>query len=335
VSSLESGQILAPAPPSPVKALAELPTFSIVIPAYQAAGTIATAVGSALDQVYPAHEVIVVDDGSTDDLEEALRPFADRIRLIHKENGGGASALNRGAEAASGDFLALLDADDAFHPRRLETLAALARIRPDLDLVTTDAGFVVDGRQVSTFVENNPFAIDDQRAAILESCFVGGWPAIRLGRLRAIGGFDENLRTGYDWDCWARVILAGGRAGLVNRPYYDYALHPGSLTSSRVSALWDRVRLLEKACRDPALAPEDEQVLMRSIRRHRTRAVLAEAEAALYSSGPRRRLAKRAVAPGIEMRGRMLAALTVAAPALARRAIPRYEPPEERFAPGQ
>nr|MDQ3724416.1 glycosyltransferase [Actinomycetota bacterium] len=100
---------LAPEPSAPVSPREEAARFSIVIPTYQAAHTVARSVESALAQTYPAHEVIVVDDGSTDRPEEALRPFEGRIRIVRKENGGGASALNAGAAAASGDFMAILD----------------------------------------------------------------------------------------------------------------------------------------------------------------------------------------------------------------------------------
>src|SRR5436305_1316030 len=107
----------APPPEPGLKSPAERPTFSIVITAYQAAGTIATAVESALAQTHPALEVLVVDDGSTDDLAVALAPYAERIRVVRRENGGGAAARNTGAESARGDFMAVLDADDAYHPR--------------------------------------------------------------------------------------------------------------------------------------------------------------------------------------------------------------------------
>ena len=217
MTSRDDSNLLAPAPEAPVQRLGDPPTFSIVIPAYQAAGTIARAVRSALAQTLPAHEVIVVDDGSTDDLEGALVPFDDQIKLLRKENGGAASARNAGTMAASGDFVAVLDADDAFDRRRLVVLAQLAALRPDLDLVTTDTRFVVGGKPVGTFYAHNRFEIDDQRTAILGSCFVGGWAAVRRSRLHEIGGFDERLRIAHDWDCWLRLILDGSRAGLVAR----------------------------------------------------------------------------------------------------------------------
>ncbi len=154
----EKGQaelpVLAPAPEAELKPLTAPPTFSIVIPTYEAAETVAASIESALGQSHRAHEVIVVDDGSRDDLDQVLSPFRERIELVRKENGGGASALNAGAEAASGEFLAILDADDAYDPRRLEALAGLARARPDLDLITTDARFVVAGKEAGRAVSS-------------------------------------------------------------------------------------------------------------------------------------------------------------------------------------
>jgi len=323
--------VIAPAAPDRPAPLAAPPSFTIVIPTYQAAATVRDAVESALAQVHPAAEIVVVDDGSTDDLEGALGPVRDRVTLVRKANGGGASALNAGAEVATSDFLAILDADDAYHPRRLEALAALAVERPDLDLITTDARFVVEGEVVGRFSDYNPFAVDDQRSAILETCFVGGWPAIRLERLRELGGFDEGLRTGYDWDCWLRLILAGARAGFVAEPLYDYRLHPGSLTASRAATLRDRVRLLEKALNDPGLSVSERGVLRRSLRAHRTRALDAEVDAVVGGASPRRRLLGHALARGLGRRARARAVLAAVAPSLASR-LARAEPaPEQRL----
>ena len=314
-----------------VEPLAEPPTFSIVIAAYEAAATVGDAVASALEQTHPAAEVIVIDDGSTDHPEVALRPHLDRIVLIHKPNGGGASALNAGVERASGDFVAILDADDSYHPRRLEVLARLGSERPDLDLITTDAAFVVKGQKVDTFATHTPFRTEDQRTAIFESCFVGGWPAVRRQRLLEIGGFDESLRTGYDWDCWARLLLNGSAAGLTSEPFYEYHLHPGSLTGSRVSSLWDRVRLLEKALGDPSLREDERRVLRKAIRGHRSRAITAEARAAAWAEGSKRRLPALALAPGAEPRARLAALLATIVPPLARRMLPEEVPAEDRF----
>jgi glycosyltransferase involved in cell wall biosynthesis len=330
-----TGAILAPPAPDDLQPLGAPPTFSIVIPAYQAATTIAGAVRSALDQSLPAHEVIVVDDGSTDDLAGALRPFEGRIAVLRKENGGAASARNAGAKAAAGEFMAVLDADDRFHPGRIEALSRLAAVRPDLDLVTTDSRFVVGGRAVGSFLEENPFATDDQRRAILSSCFVGGWPAARISRLREVGGFDESLTVGVDWDCWLRMILAGCRAGLVDLPYYDYVLNPHGLTADRRRSLWGRVTLLEKATRNPDLRLEERPLLTREIRRRRGEAIREDTRLALEGRGRRRDLLRHATAPGVALRTRLEIVLALSAPPLARRVLHSRGRPDERLSRGR
>jgi hypothetical protein len=157
---------------------------------------------------------------------------------------------------------------------------------------------------------------------------------VRRSRLHAIGAFDETLTIGHDWDCWLRLILDGAQAGFVDQPYYDYALHSGTLTASRVSSLWDRVRLLEKAAGNPALEPHERPVLARSIRRQRAKAVLADTQATLFGSGSRSRLHKLVTMPGIGVRTRMLVALALTAPPLARRILPQDQPPDTRFTTG-
>jgi GT2 family glycosyltransferase len=329
-----AARVVAPPPAATVRP-AQAPTFSVVVAAYQAADTVGEAVASALDQTYPAHEVIVVDDGSTDDVAGALAEFGERITLIRKQNGGGASARNTALAAASGDFFAILDADDVYGPRRLEALADLAASRPDLDILTTDATLVVNGRYVGRLHSRTAFVAAGQRTAILKTTFVGGWPAVRTSRLREIGGFDETFRIGYDWDCWIRLILDGALAGFVDEPHLEYRQHAGSLTTDRVVALWERVRLLEKAQRHPSLRADERRVLAESLRHHRTRAVLAEAESALRSaSTARRSLLRHSLLSGITPRARALLALAATAPPLGRRWLPRDPGPlERRFAP--
>lgn len=307
------------------------PSFAIVITAYEAAGTIAAAVQSALGQTRPAEEVIVVDDGSNDDLAGVLAPYMDRIELVRRENGGGAAARNTGAAAARSDFMAVLDADDAYHPSRLEVIAALAEREPELDLITTDARLLAGGEPAGTFATFTPFVTESQRTAIFWTCFVGGWPAIRLSRLESIGGFDEGMRIAYDWDCWLRCILDGARAGFVDEPYYDYVLHQGSLSASRAPSLWERARLLEKAQRNPSLREDELPELERALRMHRSRAVDAETQAAVYGDGERGGLARLAVAPRLEPRVRLGAALGFLAPPLARRVVHEDRPAEERL----
>src|SRR5207253_3628483 len=212
-------------------------------------------------QTSPAREVIVCDDGSTDDLAGALAPYRDRIVLLRKENGGAASARNVAFRAASGEFVAQLDSDDAFLPKRLEALGELASERPDLDILATDAYFELEGKIVRRFYDHQmPFPTEHQRTAIFERCFIG-WPAVRRRRLIAIGGFDESLVTGDDWDAWMRLILDGAGAGIVTAPLLRYRLTPGSVSSDRVRTLRERVEILDKIAQDPSLTTSERRAL--------------------------------------------------------------------------
>jgi glycosyltransferase involved in cell wall biosynthesis len=299
------------------------PSFSVVIPAYQAAATIADAVGSALSQTSPPHEVIVCDDGSTDALHDALAPFRDRIGFLQKENGGGASALNAAVEAASGEFAVILDSDDAYLPERLSELGRLVAMRPDLDVVSTDAFFEVDGRVTGRFNRANPFPVVAQREALLRSCYLFA-PAVRRTRLLAVGGFDESLRIAYDWDCWIRLVLSGSAVGLVDEPLTRYRLREGSLSANRIAALEERVIVLEKVRNGVLpLTGSERRALKDSISFHRARMRHGRAQAALLSHDrtSRRRSLEAAFTAGSPARARVKALAAAVAPGLAARRL--------------
>jgi len=302
------------------------PTFSVVIAAYQAASTIAEAVESALAQSLPPLEVIVCDDGSTDDTAASLEPYLDRILLFRKPRGGVASAWNAALLRARGDFFAVLGADDAYLPERLEALAALAVARPDLDILCTDAYLEVGGEVVAKFGEGCTFEVRNQRAAILERCFCAA-PAYRRATLIQAGGFDESLRTGSDWESLIRLIGGRASAGIVDEPLYLYRIHDRSLTSDRVGTLRDRVSILEHVGRTYELSDEERAALARSLTRQRAALILTEAEAALRSRSSDARTRALAVARmrGIPFRSRAAGLAAAVAPGVAARALARRE----------
>jgi Glycosyl transferase family 2 len=326
---------LAP-PPGSTLVSGEPPTFSVVIPAYQAAETIAEAIASALGQTAPPFEVIVCDDGSTDDIAGAIAPFREEIILVQDENAGAATARNRGLALAKGDFVAFLDADDAWLPLYLERLGELAAMRPDLDLLSADVFYEADGEILGRFYERTSFEVENQRHAIFRTCFVG-WPAARRTRLAAVGGFDESLKIAHDWDAWARMILSGAKAGLVTQPLTRYRFRPGSLTSDIPRSLRERVLFLDRLSAHPHVGPDDEVELADARSFAESRALLAEAKESLASRQPdaRRRALAVARADGLEWRRRLLALGAAAFPrvagaVLSRRSTP-LEPRRSRF----
>ncbi|MEI8064356.1 MAG: glycosyltransferase family A protein, partial [Verrucomicrobiota bacterium] len=101
------------------------PAFSVVIPAYNAQDYLGAAIESVLNQTLPPLEIIVIDDGSTDDTRERLRIYEGRIRYYRQKNQGIGASRNFGISFAKGDWIALLDADDVWHPRKLECQSAV------------------------------------------------------------------------------------------------------------------------------------------------------------------------------------------------------------------
>jgi glycosyltransferase involved in cell wall biosynthesis len=297
------------------------PSFSVIIAAYQAADTIAETIESALEQTVPAQEVMVCDDGSTDDLLRVIEPYRDQIVLLRQPNRGFAAARNTLLWNATGDFAVFLDADDAFLPRRLEALTELASADPGLDVVSTDAYVQHGGRIVGRNSDGNVFPATGQLEAMTRRCYLVS-PAIRTGVLRAIGGFDESLRIAADWDCWLRVLLHGARAAQVDEPLMYYRITDGSLSDNRARSLRERALLLERAARSPEMPPPLRARLEPELAGHRLRALQAEADRALArgGQGARRAQLRVARAPRASPRERLAAAANALAPGRARAA---------------
>jgi GT2 family glycosyltransferase len=312
---------LAPAAPAGLE-LTGLPTFSVVIPAYQAATTIGTAIASLRAQTFPPAEIIVCDDGSTDDLDRALDDHRSVVKLLRQDHRGVSVARNALLGAASADFVVPLDSDDVYAPTRLERLAELATARPDLDILATDANFVVDGRVFGRFNAKTPFAVEGQMEAILDRCFLI-CPAMRRERLVTIGGYDERLRSAEDWDCCIRLIQAGAAAGLVDEPLLEYRLRSASLTSSRADTLLERVYVFEKAVAAAGLSEQARQAAGEALSRHRGRALQYMAREAVTEGDPeaRRRLLAVARSRDVTPRARVGAIVAMLAPARARRVV--------------
>ena len=316
---------LAP-PPARAVEPGQAPTFSVVIAAYQVADVVGEALDSIRRQTFAPLEVIVIDDGSTDDLEEALAPYRDEIVFLQKENGGEGSAKNAGAACARGDFVAILDADDVYLPGRLAALADLARARPDLDILTTDAHLVANGVVVrNNYDQTWRFAVEDQRRAILERNFIFGHAAVRRNRFLEHGGFDESIRWTTDWDLWLRMIVGGSAAGCIDQPLALYRLRESSLTAQRRNLLLGKLATLEKARANPALQPDEVRVVDGAVASYRRDLMLFDLRTAVAERAPdaRPRALEIARASGFGLRRRLEAAVMAVAPGMSARILSR------------
>lgn len=225
------------------------PTFSVIIPVYNGAGMIQRAIQSVLDQSYPAHELIVVDDGSTDSTADEVAVFGDRIRYLYQDNAGVSAARNAGAQAATGEWLAFLDADDWYYPDRLRWHAELIQKDPDLDFLTGDEEYRrIDGSLIRKSMESTVVGVQLLQKArgklemIMEGnkigLFVeehfGDTPTLTLRRntFLELGGYPIGFNVCEDVNFLIRLCAHSKRIGVVCRPMAIYYVHPSSATRS-------------------------------------------------------------------------------------------------------
>lgn len=215
----------APAPPTPIT---PAPTVSVIIPAWNSGRWVREAVQSALDQTAPPTEIIVVDDGSTDDTIEQLAPLKDRIRLVRQANQGVAAARNAGVARAAGDVIAFLDADDVWAPRKLELqLAALAE-HPELGLVGAGV-YDWPGQAPPSPAPHAPIARVSWRLLVVRNEIATSSIIVRREILAQVGGFDPALQGPEDHDLWLRIAEAVP-IGRLETPLVGYRTTPGGLS---------------------------------------------------------------------------------------------------------
>jgi glycosyltransferase involved in cell wall biosynthesis len=186
-----------------------LETISVIMPCYNAAGTLARSVASALGQTYKNIELIIVDDGSTDASRTVLRNLQaedPRVRVILQENRGAGPARNHGIRRAGGDFIAFLDADDTWAPDCLEKLHAGLMAAPEAALAYCGwQNLGLAPEKCQPYVPPD-YEAGDKAASFLETC---PWPIhaalIRREAMLEIGGFDERWSSCMDFDLWLRM----------------------------------------------------------------------------------------------------------------------------------
>lgn len=193
-----------------------IPTFSVVVPLYNKADSVVAAVNSVLVQTFTDFELIVVDDGSTDDGLQAVAALKDaRIRVIAQINGGVSRARNAGIAAARAPYVALLDADDVWHGDFLQRIYTLIKAYPEAAAYATQYAFrhgIYDFPPNHPRLKNlSPQLIDDyfRQVAVGDMLLTASSVCIPRAVLEQIGAFPVDERIGEDQDLWIRLALHG------------------------------------------------------------------------------------------------------------------------------
>jgi glycosyltransferase involved in cell wall biosynthesis/CelD/BcsL family acetyltransferase involved in cellulose biosynthesis len=235
----DDAQVPGPGVEAEVRAIEAPQRVTVVIPAYRAAGTIARALHSVFAQTVPIHEILVIDDGSPDDLAAAVAPFGPRVTLIRKPNGGVSSARNVGIACATGDLIAFLDADDYWEPDKLARQLDVFAAHPDVGMVGS-ALFLreadTDARRLDPAIDRALFdrrlELDGPDAFHAAGMFWTGTVVLRRDVL-ADARFDETLTTAEDRELWLRMLLRAP-AWLSSAPTATCVLEPASLSRGSV-----------------------------------------------------------------------------------------------------
>jgi len=229
-----------------------LTSIAVVIPAYNAASHLGPTLRSVLAQTRPADEVIVVDDGSSDDTAGVARSFGG-VRYLRQDNAGVSAARNRGVDAATADWVAFLDSDDLFAPRKLELQEPA--LGPGVVAASTGAALVDSGlHPLAIRRPELPDPPDELLTRLFTEGNLVGSPSSVLARrevLTDLGGFDERLSFTADWDLWIRLARAG-RFACVDEPLIAYRLHEESMSSDPDLVETDSISMLERALDDPS-----------------------------------------------------------------------------------
>lgn len=210
------------------------PTVSVVIPTYNRAHVLPNAISSVLTQTFRDFEIIIVDDGSTDQTQELLRNHSAPITIIRQENQGVSAARNAGILASRGEYVAFLDSDDEWLRNKLESQVGFLILNHKVDFVSCLAvnesaapfrRMRPKARQQFFDALSYPFPSNVSRFVVRRSCF------------ERHGLFDVSLNGPEDRDLWLRFLYRGSRMDMIHQPLIKYAFSPDALSGNALVML--------------------------------------------------------------------------------------------------
>lgn len=208
---------------------------SIIIPCFNTAQYLPKAIESALNQTYSHLEVIIIDDGSTDNTKIVIKPFLKDIKYIYKENGGPASARNLGIARSRGEFIAFLDADDYWLHEKLEIQIEFLKNNLEYGLVHSNLLILEKGFQLYPHFSNNPPPSGILfKELFLENHINNLTVVVRRECINKVNGLDE--RTQFigieDYDLWLRIAMHF-KIAFINKILAVYRVHSSNISSEK------------------------------------------------------------------------------------------------------
>ena len=234
----------------------DIASVSVIIPTHNRLESLCTAIDSVLAQTYPIHELIVVDDGSTDGSAGHLIQHYPSIKLIQQSNHGVSHARNRGIEQANGDWIALLDSDDRWFPNKISTQIEMLATKPEIRLCHCDEHWIRNGKRVNPKRKHQKHGGDIFEHCLPLCAISPSACMIHRSLFDDTGLFDESLPACEDYDLWLRICA--------QEPvlYVDQALlektggHDDQLSQRHPAMDQYRLQALAKLLRAQRLPPD-------------------------------------------------------------------------------
>jgi GT2 family glycosyltransferase len=256
------------------------PVVSVIIPAYNVQSYIAATLQSALNQTFRSFEIIVVDDGSTDDTQVIAQSYRDRgVLVLTQSNSGPAAARNRALSIATGEYIACLDSDDLWEPDYLKTMIDFLGLHPEVSIVFSDTVFFGKSKfSGKRFQEVYPPStpITFTKLAGFQS-HVAMSATLRREVFDRLGLFDEHLRGSEDFDLWLRALHAGYRIEPVPKVLVRYRRHASSVSSDGSNMFSEVLSALLKWRGQAGLSAEEQQAVEKSCQELQHQANVREA----------------------------------------------------------
>jgi hypothetical protein len=268
--------------------------FTVVVPAFNAARTLLPCMRSVLYQTVSDFELVVVNDGSTDDTGQIAESVDDaRVRVVHQENRGLSAARNAGITVATNDVVCFLDADDLLLPQYLQATEQTFARSPGIDFVYTDA-WQFDDRTRRVIRRTRASRVQPPRPQpatarelfleLLQRNFMVIPVAVRVDAFRSAGLFDETLASAEDWEMWLRLAAHGHRAGEAAGPLALLRMHSEQMSKDAVKMSNNFVRTFEKVLREFPLDDAERTLVSDALTRARSEREIVTGSAGVRSA---------------------------------------------------
>ena len=244
---------------------------SVVIPVYNSASTIVECLESVIRQTYGHLEIIVIDDGSKDDLVKVLEPYLDKIQYIFQENKGASSARNNGITISSGDFLAFIDADDLWNGDTIEKQVKVFLDDDQIGLVHCNLVKQLPNGEISEYHYKNldsetEYSINSKTEVFLRPYFGTPTVMVRKKFLELSGEFDESLKTAEDLDLFLRLSEVC-KTALLNKVLVTVRVQDGGLRDNTQNYEHNIKVIKMYLARNPGFEKENNNLVCQSLSR--------------------------------------------------------------------